>query len=87
VIKAFRKGDAWLADRIYSSIPAGMVGRGQEIEIGPMSGQANVVFWLQAHGIAPAPELVKELFDAAKGATATLDEGWILERCRARQPS
>ena len=23
VIKAFRKGDAWLADRVYSGVPAG----------------------------------------------------------------
>ena len=84
ILKAQAKGDAWLADRIYSSVPAGMVGRSQQIEIGPMSGQANVIFWLKQRAIEPEPELVKELFDAAKSATATLDEAWLLERCRAR---
>ena len=34
IIKAGRKGDNWLADRIYSGVPAGMFGREQTIEIG-----------------------------------------------------
>ena len=52
VIKAFRKGDRWLADRVYSGVPAEMVGRHQEIEVGPMSGESNVVFWLEKIGRA-----------------------------------
>jgi 2-isopropylmalate synthase len=39
VVKAQRKGDAWLADRIYSGVPAGWIGRHQEIVIGHMSGR------------------------------------------------
>ncbi|MDH3743856.1 MAG: LeuA family protein, partial [Acidobacteriota bacterium] len=50
VIKAQKKGDTWLADRIYSGVPAALLGRRQRIEIGPMSGRSNVVFWLRAHG-------------------------------------
>src|SRR6185436_8250881 len=46
VIKAFRKGDAWLADRVYSGVPAGEFGREQRIRIGPMSGRSNVIWWL-----------------------------------------
>ena len=42
IIKAEKKGDAWLADRIYSGVPAGEFGREQEIEIGHMSGESNV---------------------------------------------
>jgi len=81
ILKARAKGDAWLADRIYSGIPAEMVGRCQEIEIGPMSGQANVAYWLAEHGVAATPELVQELYQAAKAASATLPERVILEIC------
>ena len=52
VIKAFRKGDPTLVDAVYSGVPARMVGREQEIEIGPMSGKSNVVFWLEQRGLA-----------------------------------
>ena len=82
ILKAKAKGDDWLADRIYSGIPAEMVGRRQQVEIGPMSGQANVTYWLQEHGIEPSPELVQALFQRAKSATATLEEPEILALCR-----
>jgi len=84
ILKAKAKGDDWLADRIYSGIPAALVGRRQEVEIGPMSGQANVLCWLDAHGIERDPELVQELFAAAKVSKTTLDEGTVLEICRAK---
>jgi 2-isopropylmalate synthase len=66
VIKAREKGDAWLADRIYCGVPASMVGRAQEIEVGHMSGASNVIFWLKTHGIEPTEERVKRIFDHAK---------------------
>src|SRR5437762_794420 len=56
VIKAFRKGDDWLADAVYSGVPARAFGREQEIDIGPMSGKSNVIFWLERHGIEPTTE-------------------------------
>ena len=61
VIKAYKKGNAWLADRVYSGVPASMVGKHQVIEIGHMSGESNVVAWLSAHGYEPAAALVAEL--------------------------
>lgn len=82
ILKAKAKGDDWLADRIYSGVPAEMVGRRQQIEIGPMSGQANVVYWLQARGFETRPELVQALFQRCKSATATLEESEILAVCR-----
>jgi 2-isopropylmalate synthase len=82
ILKAKAKGDAWLADRIYSGIPAAMVGRKQEIEVGPMSGQANVTYWLQERGIPASPDLVKAIFDAGKAAGSTLGEEEILALCR-----
>ena len=66
VIKAERKGHAWLADRVYSGVPAGMFGMEQIIEIGPMSGECNVIYWLQRRGYEAKPELVKRIFDQAK---------------------
>jgi 2-isopropylmalate synthase len=74
VIKAFRKGDTELADVVYSGVPAGMVGREQEIEVGPMSGRSNVTFWLERRGIEPAPELVDRIFALAKSSTHVLTE-------------
>ena len=73
IVKAEAKGDAWLADRIYSGIPASMVGRAQEIEIGPLSGLSNVRAWLGAHGYDPTdPEACRILIDAAKSSDHTL---------------
>ena len=66
IIKAMAKGDAWLADRIYSGVPAGMFGRKQEICIGFMSGASNVNFWLNQRGIKVDDTLVAEILKAAK---------------------
>src|SRR5512138_1542258 len=59
IIKAEKKGHEWLADRIYSSVPAGMLGLKQEINVGPMCGESNVVYWLTEHGHAPERSLVE----------------------------
>jgi isopropylmalate/homocitrate/citramalate synthase len=78
VIKAFRKGDLDLVDAVYSGIPARMVGRRQEIEIGPMSGKSNVIFWLEQRGL-PAPEaVVDRILEVAKRAASVLTEAEVL---------
>lgn len=66
IIKAEHKGHDWLADRIYSGVPAGMFGREQEIEIGHYSGESNVMYWLRKRGYSSTPELVKAILTAAK---------------------
>ena len=53
IIKAMRKGDRWLEDCVYSGVPASLVGRGQIIEISPVSGLSNVRHWLDRHGYDP----------------------------------
>jgi 2-isopropylmalate synthase len=76
IIKAEEKGDSWLADRIYSAVPASMVGRKQLIEIGPMSGLSNVKYWLRERGYDPSDEeLAGRIFKAAKQTDHTLTEG------------
>jgi 2-isopropylmalate synthase len=74
VIKAYRKGDDWLADRIYSGVPAGDFGFRQKIRIGPMSGRSNVIWWLKENGIEPADATVDALFDAAKKSNRLLED-------------
>ena len=81
ILKARVKGDEWLADRVYSSIPASWIGRHQEIEVGPMSGESNVVCWLEARGIEAVPELIGEIFQAAKGSDRVLEECEVLALC------
>lgn len=78
VVKAFRKRDPDLADRVYSGVPARLVGRSQEIEIGPMSGRSNVVFWLERRGLPADDEIVDRLFRRAKASTTVLTEQEIL---------
>jgi 2-isopropylmalate synthase len=87
IIKARHKGDDWLADRVYSGVPAAMVGRRQKIEVGPMSGESNVVYWLSDHGIEGTRELVAAIFQAAKTSDRVLTDDEILEICRARTPA
>ncbi len=82
IIKAKKKGDDWLADRVYSGVPAGMVGMRQKIEIGFMSGLSNVVFWLHEHGIEPTDRLVEEIFRAAKERNRVLSDDELLEICK-----
>ena len=84
IVKAEAKGDAWLADRIYSGIPAAMVGRKQLIEVGPMSGLSNVKHWLREHGYDPNDEaLCQRIFNAAKQADHSLTDGEVRAICRA----
>jgi|GEM_PF-2036 len=72
ILKAFRKGDHWLANRVYSGVPAEEVGRSQVISIGPMSGQANVQFWLQRRGVEATPALLEAILQAAKTGNRVL---------------
>ena len=73
IAKAQKKGDAWLADRIYSGVPAGDFGLAQRIDVGHVSGISNVRSWLEAHGYdATNDALCKHILDAAKRATRTL---------------
>jgi 2-isopropylmalate synthase len=72
VIKAYRKKDAALIDAVYSGVPASLIGREQQIDIGPMSGKSNVVFWLERRGISVTEELVDRIFAKAKASSTVL---------------
>jgi 2-isopropylmalate synthase len=82
IIKAIRKGDRDLADRVYSGVPAGMVGEMQQVEVGYMSGASNVTFWLESRGHAAPPELVQHILRAAKEKTRILQENELEDLIR-----
>ncbi|MCB9678636.1 MAG: 2-isopropylmalate synthase [Alphaproteobacteria bacterium] len=74
VIKAEKKGDTWLADRIYSGVPAAWFGREQEITIGHQSGESNIRYWLHKRGYGEDDTLVRAIFERAKMQSAMLTD-------------
>src|SRR5580693_1726475 len=81
LIKAFRKNDLELANGVYSGVPAHLFGLEQRIEIGPMSGKSNVLFWLEKHSIPADDSVVNRIFDAAKQSARVLTDAEILALC------
>jgi 2-isopropylmalate synthase len=86
IVKARNKGSDWLADRVYSGVPAGMFGLQQIIEIGPMSGLSNVVYWLDAHGHPQDEALARAIFQLAKSTNRVLSDAELNE-CVERELS
>ncbi len=86
IIKALRNHDRKLADAVYSGVPAHLVGLEQIVEIGPMSGKSNVIYWLARHGIAETDEVVERIFDAAKQSSRVLTDDEVRALCNATGP-
>jgi len=81
IIKALRKHDRVLADAVYSGVPAHLFGLEQIVEVGPMSGKSNVIYWLARHGIPESDELINRIFDAAKSSPRVLTDEEIRAIC------
>ncbi|HKQ53496.1 MAG TPA: LeuA family protein [Pyrinomonadaceae bacterium] len=79
VIKSYRKNDPELADLVYSGVPAGLFGLKQKIEIGPMSGKSNVIFWLETRGLEATEERVARIYAHAKQSSAVLEEDEVMQ--------
>ncbi|HTH02770.1 MAG TPA: LeuA family protein [Vicinamibacterales bacterium] len=77
IVKAVRKNDHDLVDAVYSGVPAGLVGREQEVDVGPMSGRSNVIFWLEKRGLTASDEIVDRILAEAKQSDAVLSEQQI----------
>ena len=77
IMKAQRKGDRWLADRIYSGVPAGEFGKRQEIEIGPLSGLSNVKHWMEREHLSADDALARAVLARAKGVNRTLTDAEV----------
>ena len=82
VIKAYKKGDAWLADRVYSGVPAGMFGLEQVIKVGPMSGKSNVAWVLEHHGVEVTDDAVLRVLELAKETPRLLTDDEVLAAAR-----
>ena len=82
VIKALKKNDIELANAVYSGVPSHLFGLEQVIDIGPMSGKSNVLFWLERHGIPASDEVVERIYTRAKASDHTLSEAEIRECLR-----
>ena len=79
IIKAYRKNDIVLANTVYSGVPSHVFGMDQVIDIGPMSGKSNVIFWLERHKIPVSDDLVDRIYQRAKQSDHTLSEAEVLE--------
>src|SRR5580692_5969760 len=79
VIKAYKKNDIELANTVYSGVPSHLFGLEQVIDVGPMSGKSNVLFWLERRGIPVSDEVVERIYKRAKASDHTLSETEILE--------
>jgi 2-isopropylmalate synthase len=77
LIKAYKKKDIELANAVYSGVPSQMFGLEQVIDIGPMSGKSNVLFWLERHGVPATDEVVERIFQRAKSSNHTLSDAEI----------
>ena len=77
VIKAMKKGDHWLADRVYSGVPAGEFGLQQKIRIGHMAGRSNIIWWLENREIEASDELVSHIFDVAKSQRRLMEDSEV----------
>jgi 2-isopropylmalate synthase len=82
VIKAYKKNDLELANAVYSGVPSHVFGLEQVIDIGPMSGKSNVLFWLERRGVPATDDIVDRIYKRAKGSDHTLSESEILECVR-----
>ena len=86
IVKAFHKGNVELANIVYSGVPSHLFGLEQTIEIGPMSGKSNVLFWLERHKIPADDALVTRLLDAAKQSARVLTDEELLALCSGVAP-
>ena len=79
VIKAFKKGETELANTVYSGVPSHLFGLEQIIDIGPMSGKSNVIFWLEKRGIQATEERVNAIYNKAKESDRLLTTEEVLD--------
>jgi 2-isopropylmalate synthase len=78
VIKAYKKNDIELANAVYSGVPSHVFGMEQVIDVGPMSGKSNIVFWLEHRGLKSSDDIVEKIYRHAKASDHTLSETEIM---------
>ena len=86
IYKAQQKGDDWVADRVYSAVPAALLGRYQKIEIGPMSGVSNVRYQLAEYGLEASDEMIQRILEVAKQSDRVMTEVEVLRLLVGARP-
>jgi len=86
IYKAQQKGDDWVADRVYSAVPAALLGRHQKIEIGPMSGVSNVRYQLAEYGLEASDEMIQRILGVAKQSDRVMTEVEVLRLLVGAKP-
>ena len=86
IYKAQQKGAAWVADRVYSAVPAALLGRCQKIEIGPMSGVSNVRYQLAEYGLEASDEMIQHILEVAKQSDRVMTEVEVLRLLVGAKP-
>ena len=79
IVKAYKRNDIELANVVYSGVPSHVFGLEQIIDVGPMSGKSNVLFWLERHGFPASDDLVERIYRLAKASNHTLTDAEIRE--------
>ncbi|MFC7979731.1 LeuA family protein [Streptomyces cinereoruber] len=78
ILKAHEKGDTLLKDAVYSSVPAALLGREQDVLIDEASGANNVRYWLTTRGFDSGEDaLVKAVLEKAKAGRGPLTDAQI----------
>src|SRR3990172_276844 len=74
IAKALSKNDNWLAEHVYCGVPSSMVGRVHEIEIGPLSGEHNVRFFLRRNKIEEKPAHITKNLEVSQNSNRLLSD-------------
>jgi 2-isopropylmalate synthase len=78
IMKAHEKGNTSVKDAIYSSVPASLLGRGQEVLIDASSGANNVKYWLTINGYRKDnADAIKKVLIMAKAGHGPLSDDQI----------
>lgn len=86
MLKGLKKGNHEVSELVYSAAVPGWFGRNHTVEIGPMSGASNVVYWLEGRGLEPSADLVAAVLSHAKRSSRTLCDEDIHEIIKAHGP-
>jgi 2-isopropylmalate synthase len=71
ILKAHRMGDTSIKDSVYAAIPAGLLGRQQEVLIDGSSGVSNVQYWMSVNGVTDGVDA--DLIDAVLRTAKRVD--------------
>jgi 2-isopropylmalate synthase len=74
MLRAGREGQETIAERAYCGVPAALVGRRQDIDIGPLSAADNAAWWLRSRDLDPTPERTQALLQRARSVARVLTE-------------